>query len=87
MAYYVYVLLCDDGSFYTGYAKNVEFRFKQHKKGLGARYTRMHGSKKIVYVEKFYTRREAMRREKAIKSLSHKEKQKLASSSMFSLST
>jgi putative endonuclease len=78
MAYYVYVLLCADGSYYTGHAKNVKSRFMQHARGLGARYTRIHGPRKIVHVEKFQTRSEAMRREKAIKRLTHTQKQKLA---------
>ena len=77
MAYFVYVLLCEDGSYYTGYAKDVEFRFRQHKKGVGARYTRIRMPLKIVYVEEFSSRGEAVRREKAIKRLSHEGKRRL----------
>jgi len=78
MPYYVYVLLCTDGSYYTGYARNIDLRVKQHKKGVGARYTKLHKPKKLVYAEKFENRKEAMRREKEIKKLSHEGKQKLA---------
>lgn len=78
MPYYVYILLCRDGSYYTGYAKDVERRVEQHRKGQGARYTRMHEPEKIVYMEKFDTRSEAMKREQEIKSLSHNKKQQLA---------
>jgi len=78
MVYYVYVLLCDDGSYYTGYTKNVKSRFRQHKKGAGARYTRMHKPEKIVHVEEVHTRKEAVCRERAIKSLTHERKRKLA---------
>lgn len=80
MPYYVYILICKDGSYYTGYAKNVEQRAEQHKKGQGARYTRMRGLKKVVYVEEFNSRSEAMKREREIKSLSHSEKQRLINS-------
>jgi putative endonuclease len=80
MTYYVYMLLCEDGSYYTGSARDVDFRFRQHKKGHGARYTKMHKPKKVVYVEKFSTRSEAMQREKRIKRLSHKGKRKLVDS-------
>ncbi len=80
MAYYVYVLLCEDGSYYTGYTKDVESRFNQHKRGLGARYTRMHKPKKVVHVEEFCTQKEAIRRERTIKLLSHAGKRKLADS-------
>ena len=77
MPYYVYILLCKDGSYYTGYAENVKRRVERHKKGQGARYTRMHQPEKIVYVEKFDSRSEAVKREREIKSLSHSKKQRL----------
>lgn len=77
MPYYVYILLCKDGSYYTGHAKNVKHRIEQHKKGQGARYTRMHEPAKIVYVEEFNSRSNAMKREREIKSFSHSKKQRL----------
>jgi len=80
MPYSVYILLCKDGSYYTGHAKNVKSRVRRHKKGQGARYTRMHEPEKIVYVQEFNSRSEAMKRERQIKSLSHNQKQRLANS-------
>jgi putative endonuclease len=80
MPYYVYILLCKDGSYYTGHAKNVEHRVEQHKKGQGARYTRMHEPAKIVYVEEFNSRCDAMKREREIKSFNHSKKQRLIDS-------
>ena len=80
MSYYVYVLVCENGAFYTGYTRNVAARFMLHKKGKGARYVRTHQPKKIVYVEKFETRSDAIRRERQIKRLTHAEKQKLVNS-------
>jgi len=77
MHYYVYLLLCKDGSYYTGHAKNVKRRVEQHKKGQGARYTKMHRPEKIVYVEEFNSRSDAMKREREIKSFSHSKKQRL----------
>ena len=59
--YYVYIIYCKDGSYYTGHAKDVEKRFDMHKNGRGARYTRMHEPEKLVYVEPFESRSEAMR--------------------------
>jgi predicted GIY-YIG superfamily endonuclease len=75
--YYVYILRCKDGSYYTGHAKDVEKRFEMHKKGRGARYTRMHEPEKLVYIEQFENRGEAMKRERKIKTLSHNRKQQL----------
>jgi len=80
MPYYVYILLCKDGSYYTGYAKDVKRRVEQHRKGQGAKYTRMHKPEKMAYIEKFESRGEAMKREREIKSLSHNKKQQLANS-------
>jgi len=80
LSYYVYILRCKDGSYYTGHAKDVEKRFEMHKKGRGARYTRMHEPEKLVYTEEFESRGEAMRRERRIKTLSHNKKQQLINS-------
>ena len=78
MPYYVYILLCKDGSYYTGFAKDLKRRVEQHKKRQGAQYTRMHEPEKIVYVEEFSSRSEALKREREIKSLNHGKKQRLA---------
>ena len=75
--YYVYILRCKDGSYYTGYAKDVEKRFEMHKKGRGARYTRMHEPEELVYIEQLENRGEAMKREQKIKTFSHDRKQQL----------
>ena len=80
MTYYVYMILCEDGSYYTGYAKDVKRRIERHKKGQGARYTRMHKPEKTVYMEKFNSRSKAMKREREIKQLSHSKKQELVKS-------
>jgi putative endonuclease len=80
MVFYVYILLCMDGSFYTGYTKDLEARTRQHESGTGARYTKAHRPKKIAYVEQHQSRAEAMRREREIKKLSHQQKLDLANS-------
>ena len=74
MPFYVYILLCIDGSFYTGYTKNLDERTKIHESGKGARYTKMHKPKRVAYVELFDSRAKAMKRERAIKKLSHQQK-------------
>ena len=80
MQFYVYILLCVDGSFYTGYTKNLDERTKMHENGKGARYKRMHKPKRVAYVELFDSRAKAMKREKAIKKLSHQQKLNLINS-------
>lgn len=77
MAYYVYILRCKDGSYYTGHARDAQKRFVMHKKGRGARYTKSHEPEELVYVEPYETRSEAMRRERKIKTMSHDRKKQL----------
>ena len=77
MPYCVYVLLCSDGSFYTGYTRDLEARVRLHKSGRGARYTKMHKPKRLVYMEEFGTISEAMKKERKVKKLSHRQKLEL----------
>lgn len=74
MPFCVYILLCRDGTFYTGYTKDVTARTKLHQNGNGAKYTKTHKPEKLAYTELFNSRSEAMRREREIKKLSHKQK-------------
>lgn len=74
MSFFVYILQCVDGSFYTGYTKDLQERTRQHENGKGARYTKSHRPQRIVYVEIYGTRSSAMKRERAIKKLTHQQK-------------
>jgi len=62
--YFVYLLLCRDGSIYAGVTTDVDRRLKEHKTKHGSAYTRVKGVVKIIHQESFLTRSEAMRREK-----------------------
>jgi len=77
MAFYCYILECADGSFYTGWTTDPVRREKQHNRGTGAAYTRTHRPVRLVYVEPQASRSEAMRRERAIKRLTHLRKEAL----------
>ena len=79
--WFVYILLCEDGSLYTGATNNLEKRFLEHKSGKGGKYTRSHKVIKIVYQEKLSSKSEALKREIEIKSWSKLKKQKLINSS------
>jgi putative endonuclease len=80
MPYHVYVIQCDNDTFYTGYSKDLNKRMKLHTKGKGARYLRIHKPKRLVYVKEFESRAEAMRKERKIKLLSHSQKLSLIKS-------
>lgn len=78
--YFCYLVRCADGSFYAGISTDPERRARQHNAGRGARYTRMHRPVTLVYVEPQPDLPAALRRERAIKKLSHAIKEKMAAS-------
>ena len=66
--FYIYVLKSFKGKAvtYVGYTKNLKNRLKLHNEGKGAKFTR--GRKwKLIYKEKFKTKKKAMSREHFIK--------------------
>ena len=69
MQFFVYVLGNNKNSkltTYVGYTKNLKKRLNLHNKGKGAKFTR--GRKwKMIYSEKFRTKKEAISREYYIK--------------------
>ena len=73
MAYYVYVIECEDGSLYKGYTNNLERRYKEHCSGRGARHTKIHKPLRLAYYEEVETIEEAVKREKYFKSGSGRE--------------
>jgi putative endonuclease len=75
--YTVYILLCKGGTLYTGIARDVAARFREHQAGTGARYTRTHVPLRIVYTERKRSRSAALKREHAIKRLSREQKMAL----------
>lgn len=71
---YTYILICGDGSLYTGWTNDLEKRVKAHNEGRGAKYTRSHLPVRLAYFESFATKEEALAREAAIKKLSRRVK-------------
>lgn len=77
MTAYTYMLLCADGSFYTGWTSDLQARLQSHNSGQGAKYTRSRLPVQLVYWEEYAEKNAAMRREAAIKKLSHQQKKLL----------
>ena len=72
--YFIYVLLCCNGSYYTGYSDDPYKRFEKHKSGKGAKYTKAFPPKKILMVGPPMSKSDAMRAEAMMKRLSKKQK-------------
>ncbi len=77
---YTYIVLCADGTLYTGWTNHLEERIRCHNEGKGAKYTRARLPVRLVYYESFSTKQEAMQREYAIKQLNREDKLKLIES-------
>lgn len=72
--HFAYMLLCADGTIYSGYSTDPNRRAVMHNSGNGAKYTRSRLPVKLVFTERFSSKGEALRREAALKKLSHAEK-------------
>ena len=77
--FYVYILECSDGSYYTGYTNDIEGRIKKHNDGKASKYTRSHLPVKIVWKKGYKSGIWARKMEYRIKTLTRKEKEELVS--------
>ena len=75
--YYTYLLECADGTLYCGWTTCPERRLKEHNAGSGSKYTRSRRPVRMVWLEAFSSKAEAMRREAKIKTMSRGMKQAL----------
>jgi len=74
---YMYILLCSNGSYYTGSTNNLELRLKQHQNGEGANHTKKYLPVTLVYYEEYQRVEDAFYREKQIQGWSRKKKEAL----------
>ena len=75
-SYYVYILKCSDGSYYTGLTNNLEERFAQHEAGYVLKcYTFKRRPLKLSYSVQLNDINQAIALEKQIKGWSRKKKE------------
>ena len=77
MSFWVYILRCADSSYYTGHTDNLEERIAKHKSGAIEGYTSTRLPVRLVFLEQFPTREEALTCELQIKGWSRKKKEAL----------
>lgn len=77
VSYHVYILSCNDGTYYTGQTKDLDKRVLAHNRGTGARYTRGRGPVQMVYHVEVATLKEAFILEHKIKRMPRAGKEKL----------
>lgn len=84
--YYTYMLLCRDNTIYTGITTDPERRFHEHcNGGKAAKYTRSHQAKQMIALWQTESRSLASKLEYFIKSLTKKQKERLADSGNLSV--
>jgi len=74
---WVYILQCNDKSYYTGSARVLKQRVWQHKTGIGANYTRKRLPVRLVFAQHFDRIDDAYRMEKQIQGWGHDKKRAL----------
>lgn len=82
MPWFLYIIQCHDGSLYTGITTDIPRRLKEHNTKKGAFYTKNKTPVKLVYQENAASRSAALKRERAIKSLTRAEKLELINSAL-----
>lgn len=75
--WFVYILLCGDGTLYTGMTDDIIKRIATHRSGNGAKYTRGRGPLRVCYLEELPSKSAALQREIAIKRMKRTEKMDL----------
>jgi len=76
--YYVYIVKCSDGSYYTGVTNNLDRRIEEHNSGDNPRcYTYKRRPVTLMYEEHFNNITNAIEWEKQIKGWSRKKKEAL----------
>lgn len=73
----VYILRCQDGTLYTGAAKDLERRLEQHATGKASRYTRSRLPVTLAWSRRVRTWSDALKTERWIKTLTRVEKDAL----------
>ncbi len=65
--FYVYILKCNDNSYYIGHTDNIEKRISEHHLNEYKCYTSKRLPIDVVFIQSFGTRHEALNAERQIK--------------------
>lgn len=74
MAFHLYILECADGTFYIGHTDDLNERMRQHGVGKANAYTASRRPLRLLHVEEFTTRYEALVMERKLKRWSRAKK-------------
>jgi putative endonuclease len=78
MKWFLYVLQCSDGSYYTGVTTDLNRRLKEHNTSKrGAKYTKTRRPVEIIYSLEYEDRSSAQKFEHRFKQLTRKQKEEV----------
>jgi predicted GIY-YIG superfamily endonuclease len=80
--FYVYILKCNDDSYYIGHTDNIEKRIAEHHVNEYPCYTSKRLPVEVVFVQSFATRDEAFNAERQLKKWSRQKKEALIEGNM-----
>jgi tRNA/rRNA methyltransferase len=86
MAFFVYIIRCNDGSYYTGHTDNLEVRFEQHQQGVYKGYTHDKRPLELMWWQDVPDRTDAFSAEMRIKKWSKAKKEALIAGQLDRLS-
>ncbi|HLD40778.1 MAG TPA: GIY-YIG nuclease family protein [Candidatus Omnitrophota bacterium] len=75
--FYVYMVECADGTYYTGYTNDLKVRLKRHNDGLASKYTRARLPVTLVWKKEYRQFKSAFKTELVIKNLTRMQKEAL----------
>lgn len=77
--FWVYILRCADGSYYTGHTEDLAKRLSEHQMGLLEGYTSSRLPVELVFQQEFDTRLDALAAERRIMGWSRLKKEAMLS--------
>lgn len=77
-AWWLYILLCADGSLYTGITSWLERRLRQHARGQGSKYTKARRPLLLLRAWQYETRGQARAVELVVKRWRRRRKENVA---------
>lgn len=73
--FFVYIVACSDGTYYTGFTPCLKRRIKRHNDGKGAVYTRCRRPVRLVWRRRYRRFKPAFLLEKTLKRLTRRQKE------------
>ena len=87
MGWWVYVIECESGAYYTGVTNDLEARFSKHAEGKGAKFFRLHKPLRIAAARACESKSEALKLEAALKRLEREAKTRWITENPYSSKT